>query len=228
MFTVVGVLAPLGSHLGSEFRDANLDTFIPITTHKKYLQKNTNPSVHGICIATYNHKDIHPLVRATTKIMRARHYLEEQTPNDFTVLDQQSMINAAQASSHVLTIFLFIVALISLLVGGVGVMNIMLVSVGERTQEIGIKMALGAPPSTILQQFLCEASIICFLGGILGVVLGFFIPWITSLWTEWIMIIRFSTILIALGAITIVGIFFGYYPAHKAASLNPVDALREQ
>ncbi len=227
-FKVIGVLKKLKTHMDSGFYDANLDTIMPITTVKKYIQRSNDFTVNSICISTNNAEDIQEVVRHVTRILRTRHMIESKDPNDFTVIDQQSMLKAAQASTGVLTLFLLIVAIIALLIGGIGVMNIMLVSVGERTQEIGIRMALGAPPNAIMKQFLFEALVLCLGGGLVGIIAGIIAPIITSFFTGWLIVIRFSAILIAFSAIVAIGLIFGYYPAAKAAHLNPVDALQDQ
>ena len=144
------------------------------------------------------------------------------------IWDQASMLKAAQTSAFILTMLLLIIASISLLVGGIGVMNIMIVSVTERTQEIGIRMALGAPRRTILRQFLLEALMLCSIGGLLGIVLGASIPYMVSYFTGWIVIITPWSIAIAFTAIAIVGLLFGFYPARKASRLDPVTALVER
>ena len=139
--------------------------------------------------------------------------------------DQTAMRKAAQESSNILNILLLIVASISLLVGGIGVMNIMLVSVSERTKEIGIRMALGATSNTILKQFIIESIMMCFIGGTIGILLGAVIPHITAHFTKWQVVVTSQSVLIAFATTSAIGIFFGYYPAHKAAKMNPVDAL---
>lgn len=227
-FTVIGVLKKLKTHMNAGFYDANLDTIMPISTVKKYIQRSNDFTINSVCISTNNPEDIQEVVRQVTRIVRTRHMINSKEPNDFTVIDQQSMLKAAQASAGVLTLFLLIVAIISLLIGGIGVMNIMLVSVGERTQEIGIRMALGATQGAIMQQFLLEALVLCLGGGLIGICVGILAPIITSLFTGWLIVIRFSAILIAFSAIVAIGIIFGYYPAAKAARLNPVDALQDQ
>ncbi len=227
-FVVIGVVAKLEHQFQGDFQDANLDCFIPATTFKKFIERSMTNKIKAFSISAKSYDAIPETVNNITKILRMRHRLELKDPNDFFIIDQQAMLKAAQASANILTIFLLIIALISLLVGGIGVMNIMLVSVGERTQEIGIRMALGAPNKTILNQFLYEALMLCCLGGILGVLLGLAVPWIASIFTGWSVVIKPATILIAVSAIFCVGIIFGYYPARKAASLNPVDALLDQ
>lgn len=227
-FTVIGVLEKLTTQWGGAFYDANLDCFIPITTAKKYFFHTLNTKVDNIVISAKNYEDIPNLVKNITKHLRMRHQLEIKEPNDFTIFDQESILKAAQASSGVLTFFLLIVACISLLVGGIGVMNIMLVSVGERTQEIGIRMALGAQDKIILRQFLYEAFILCCTGGLLGIFFGIGASITTNTLLGWNIVIKMQSIFIAFFAIFLIGLIFGYYPARRASKLNPVDALNDQ
>ncbi len=225
-FTVIGILKKLETQ--QTFSDPNLDVFIPITTAKKCRLAPPGNQIHGIALSIKSNNVIPQATRGIKKILRARRRIEIGQPDDFTLWDQASMLKAAQASATILSLLLFIIAAISLLVGGIGVMNIMLVSVGERTQEIGIRMALGAPDKAIMRQFLLESIILCSLGGIIGVILGCGIPFVVSLATGWIVIITPISMLIATVAIVIVGLIFGYYPARKASRLDPVIALTEQ
>ena len=140
--------------------------------------------------------------------------------------NQTDIASTAQETSNVLTMLLGSIAGISLLVGGIGIMNIMLVSVTERTHEIGIRMAIGARSRDILVQFLIEAVVLSLSGGLLGVLFGFLFTWILDLVTDWNMVIVPANVLLSFGFAGAVGIFFGYYPARKAAALNPIEALR--
>jgi putative ABC transport system permease protein len=225
-FTIIGVIKKMNQQLG--FQDANMDVLIPITTAKKIKLAPPGDKIAGICISTKSMADIPAAVRDIKKIMRARRRIGIKELDDFTIWDQASMLKAANVSSLILNILLLIVASISLLVGGIGVMNIMLVSVKERTQEIGIRMALGAPDKTILRQFLFESVILCTIGGFIGMIIGCCIPFIVAKLTGWMVIITPMSMLVACIAIMGVGIIFGYYPARKASRLDPVQALTEQ
>jgi putative ABC transport system permease protein len=161
-----------------------------------------------------------------TSIMRESHKLQNGEANDFTVKDQSDLAETATATSKVLTYLLGAVAGVSLIVGGIGIMNIMLVSVTERTREIGIRLSIGARGSDILTQFLAEAIVLSLSGGIIGVLLSFLITYIINNYTDQVAYITPEIIMIAFGFAGIIGVFFGFYPARKAAALNPIDALR--
>lgn len=223
---VIGVLAPVKESLGSQ--NPNLRIFLPITTHKKIIEKLHKPKIHSIALSVANTKKIPRVVRSIRSFFRHLHHLEKNDPDDFTIMDQASMLKAAQESSNILTLFLIIIASMSLLVGGIGVMNIMMVAVSERTREIGIRMALGATGKTIRLQFILEALTLCFLGGILGIFFGILIPFIASWFTGWLVIIKPMVVIGAFFVTTLIGLFFGFYPAHKAANMNPVEALLER
>lgn len=225
IFKVIGVVENIKHYYGT--RDPNYDIYIPLTTAEKHIFKKTHPYIHGITISAKNKSDMPYISRKIKRIMRFRHRLKEEDKDDFSVIDQQEIVKAAKKSSNVLNLLLLIISAISLLVGGIGVMNIMLVSVSERTQEIGIRMAIGATTNNILRQFLIETVTLCTIGGIIGIALGITAPYIISIFADLTVIHKLSSILISFGVTTIVGLIFGYYPAKKAAQLNVVDALRE-
>ena len=158
--------------------------------------------------------------------MREAHHLNPGEDNDFTVRNQADITEAATETSRVLTILLASVAGVSLIVGGIGIMNIMLVSVTERTREIGIRLSVGARTSDILIQFLTEAVVLSMLGGVIGVLFSFAIAYILNHYTSQAAYIRPEIVLLAFGFAGAIGIFFGFYPSRKAANLNPIDALR--
>jgi putative ABC transport system permease protein len=158
--------------------------------------------------------------------MREAHGLGADGPDDFTVRDQTAIVRAATSSTSVMAALLAAIASISLLVGGIGIMNIMLVSVTERTREIGIRMAVGARRSDVLTQFLVESVVLCVLGGVAGLVLGAGGAALLGRITGWTVSTPTYAVLMAIGFSGAVGIFFGYYPARKAAALDPIQALR--
>jgi putative ABC transport system permease protein len=229
-FTIVGVVGEIDET--GRIPSPNSESFVPFNTSKKCFHGSNQwvheNNVHMITMMVENLEDMPEVVSRVRKVMRARHALDPEEPDDFSIVDQRAILNAAQESSKTFNIFLLIVSLISLMVGGIGVMNIMLVSVAERRKEIGIRMALGAPTKTILRQFLIEAIILCALGGTVGIFIGIVTPLLISCITDIYAVIKIETILIATAAILIVGTLFGYYPAKQASKLNPVEALEDK
>ena len=157
--------------------------------------------------------------------MRASHKIQKGTEDDFSIRTQQELISTFSSTSKILTVLLAVIAGISLIVGGIGIMNIMYVSVTERTKEIGLRMSIGARGIDILMQFLIEAVIISITGGIIGVVLGFVATKLVSLFLHWPTLVTQSSVILSFFVCFITGVFFGYYPALKASRLNPIDAL---
>lgn len=225
-FTVIGVLQHMESQFG--MMDPNLDSFIPYTTAKKFFSHINGNKIPALTLSTNTLEDMPAAVNLIKKILRVRRHITPSAPDDFSIMDQASMLRAAQHSSDTLTLFLLIIAIISLIVGGIGVMNIMLVSVKERTKEIGIRMALGATRRMILAQFLTEALVLCSIGGMIGLTAGVATPYFVSIFTGWLVIITPTSLIIACAAMAGVGLAFGYYPARQASELNPVEALIEQ
>jgi putative ABC transport system permease protein len=225
-FLVIGVFEKIEAH--DPMATPNLTCLIPYTTAQKKIYKESVEFPHYFFISCINQESIQTVVRQTTNIMRVRHHLKPNEPNDFTVFDQQSYGKAKARSSDILSILLLIIASISLLVGGIGVMNIMLVSVSERTKEIGVRMALGATTSMILTQFIIESIVICCLGGLIGICVGTATPLLIGTFAKWPIAITPISVVVASVITMLVGIFFGIYPAHQASQLRPVEALQEQ
>jgi len=221
-FEIVGVLAAKGQSADGSDQD---DLIIaPYTTVQNRLQGH---SFLGQIIASASTRSDIPLAEAEIKsAMRASHRLGAADNDDFTVRDQTDLAKTAQETTRVMTWLLAAIASISLLVGGIGIMNIMLVSVTERTREIGIRMAVGARGSDVLKQFLVESTVMSGVGGLIGVAVGWLTAIIVRLATGWQTAVSPQTVIIALVFSATVGIFFGYYPARKAAALNPIEALR--
>jgi putative ABC transport system permease protein len=160
------------------------------------------------------------------ELLRQRHHLQSQQDDDFTVRNLEEVFAAQETSAQVMSILLGAIASVSLLVGGIGIMNIMLVSVTERTREIGLRLAIGAKTKDILTQFLVEAVTLALLGGVAGIMLGAAGSYLVSYIAKWNTLISPGAILLAFLFSALIGIFFGYYPARKAAMLDPIDALR--
>lgn len=225
-FLVIGVFDKVEVH--DPMATPNLSCVVPYSTAQKKIHKQAVEFPSYFFMSCANAESIQTVVRQITNIMKARHHLKPNEDNDFTVFDQQSYGKAKARSSDILSILLMIIASISLLVGGIGVMNIMLVSVSERTREIGVRMALGATTSMILIQFIIESIVICCLGGIIGICFGITTPLLIGTLAKWPIAITPTSVFLASMITMLVGIFFGIYPAHKASQLKPVEALSEQ
>ena len=163
-----------------------------------------------------------------TEVIRAKHNLKDGQLDDFRVWDMAEMSRAMSSTTEVMTNLLMIVAMISLVVGGVGIMNIMLVSVTERTKEIGLRMAVGARPQDIMRQFLLEAVLLCVVGGALGIMIGKAISIIVSRTMNWATASSPEAMALAVGVSVFIGLAFGWYPSWKASKMDPIDALRHE
>jgi len=221
-FTVIGVLARKGQTADGGDQDDMV--LAPYTTIQERL--SGRQFIAQILGSTWSPEDIDAAMEEARVILRESHGLAEWEDDDFTVRNQSDLAEAATGTTEVMTILLAAIAGISLLVGGIGIMNIMLVSVTERTREIGIRMAIGARPGDVLTQFLVESVVLSVLGGLLGVALGYGGSWLVGEITGWPTVIDAPTVGLALGFSAGVGVFFGFWPARKAAALNPIDALR--
>ena len=221
VYKVVGVLAPKGQTAsGSDSDDVVL---MPYTTASATLSGRA--FIPQILASTTNEQDIPAAQEEIRTLLRESHKVSDGN-DDFTVKNQADLASAAESSTQVMTLLLAAIASISLLVGGIGIMNIMLVSVTERTREIGIRMAIGARGSDVLTQFLVESIVMGILGGVAGLLFGYAGAKIVGHFTGWETVISPIIMLIAVGFSGAVGVFFGYYPARKAAALNPIQALR--
>jgi putative ABC transport system permease protein len=221
-FKVMGVLTPKGQTAsGSDSDDVIL---IPYTTASTRL--TGNPRIPQILASTASQGDIPAAQDEVSTLLRESHHITKGEDDDFTVRNQTDLATAAESSTRVMTLLMASIASISLLVGGIGIMNIMLVSVTERTREIGIRLAIGARGSDVLVQFLVESIVMGILGGVAGLVLGYTSAKILADFTGWETVISPVVMIVAVGFSGAVGVFFGYYPAQKAAALNPIEALR--
>jgi putative ABC transport system permease protein len=182
--------------------------------------------LRGINVQVESKSALAPAQQQIISLLRQRHRITAAKDDDFTVRSQEEIAEAATATSRILAVLLGAIASVSLLVGGIGIMNIMLVSVTERTREIGIRMAVGAHGRDILLQFLIESITLSSLGGLIGIVLGIVSSRLLSIFAEWPTMISATAIIVAFLFSAAVGIFFGFYPARKAAALDPIDALR--
>ena len=224
-FHVIGVLAPKGqSAQGSDQDDV---IFIPFSTaERKVFGTSFIGSVGAMFGSTDQVEDLPMAAEQIREVLRARHRLQTEQEDDFTIRTQVDIGKVQEGTSETLTMMLFAIASVSLLVGGIGIMNILLVSVTERTREIGVRMAVGAKRRHIVMQFLIEAMTLSLVGGALGIVLGIAGAKLTTLIAGWPTIISGNVILLAFFFSLVVGLFFGLYPANKAARLNPIEALR--
>ena len=224
-FLVVGVLMAKGQSLTGRDQDDNV--FIPITTSERQITGNQFPgSIRHMLVQGKSAEDMDIAELEITQLLRQRHRISGTKENDFTVRNLTAIADIATGAAKVMSFVLGAIASVSLLVGGIGIMNIMLVSVTERTREIGIRMAIGANQRAILIQFLLEALMICIMGGLIGLVIGIGGAWLVSQMADMLIVITLGMIGLAFLFASAVGIFFGFYPAKKAASLKPVDALR--
>jgi putative ABC transport system permease protein len=221
-FTVVGMLAPKGVSMRGDDQDDIV--LVPYTSAMKRLTGATSFRSFIVQAAT---PELMPIVQEEiTSILRQRHRITEGKDDDFLVRTQQEITEVATQTSRVMTVLLGAIAGISLLVGGIGIMNIMLVSVTERTREIGVRLAVGARSYDILLQFLTEAVALSILGGLIGIALGVATSELLPRFFGWPTAVSTNSIIVSFAAAVAIGIFFGFYPARKASELDPIDALR--
>ncbi len=221
-FKIIGILAVKGTNTFGQDQDDVILT--PITTVQQRILSSTY--YQNIFASAIDEKSTENASDEIERVLRTSHKLQKGTENDFTVRTQAELISTFSSTSQILTILLTVIASISLIVGGIGIMNIMYVSVTERTKEIGLRMAIGARGNDILIQFLIEAILISITGGIIGVVLGITMTKLVTYFAHWPTLITETSVLLSFLVCFITGVFFGYYPAQKASRLDPIEALR--
>ncbi|HZB24509.1 MAG TPA: ABC transporter permease [Vicinamibacterales bacterium] len=220
-FKVVGLMSSKGQ--GSFGQDQDDTVFVPYTTVQKKLQGIQHINNISVSSATPNTA---PVAAAIAETLRLRHKLAPGEPDDFTVRTQEEIASVRTETTRIMTRLLAAIAGVSLVVGGIGIMNIMLVSVTERTREIGLRLAIGARGRDVLMQFLVEAIVISLFGGLLGIALGYALAEVVERTLQWPTSIPPNAIGMAFGFAAATGVFFGFYPARKAAGLDPIEALR--
>ena len=221
-FKVIGILAAKGeSNFGQDQDDIIIAPYT--TVQKRILAQNY---LQSIIASAINENEAENAVNQVKKILERTHNIAADQENNFNVFSQQELISTFSSTSEMLTVLLVAIASISLIVGGIGIMNIMYVSVKERTKEIGLRMAIGAKGKDILAQFLIESVLISITGGIVGVVLGLLATYVVKVFIGWPVSITFYSIVLSFLVCTITGVFFGWYPARKASDLEPITALR--
>lgn len=220
--TVIGVLESKGTNsMGMDQDDVVL---APYTTVMKRIL--AIDYIQGIYASAVDENRTEETIDEITEVLRSRHKIKEGAVDDFEIRSQQELSEMMNSTSDMMTVLLACIAGISLLVGGIGIMNIMFVSVTERTREIGLRMAIGARGIDILSQFLIEAIIISVTGGVIGILIGFIASWLVMILAHWPVSIQMYSVGLSFVVCTVTGIFFGWYPAKKASNLDPIEAIR--
>nr|WP_286530137.1 ABC transporter permease [Duncaniella freteri] len=220
--TVIGVLESKGTN--SMGQDQDDVVIAPYTTVMRRIL--AIDYIQGIFASAVDENRTDETIDAITEVLRTRHKIKEDADDDFEIRSQQELSEMMNSTSDMMTVLLACIAGISLLVGGIGIMNIMYVSVTERTREIGLRMSIGARGIDILSQFLIEAVIISVSGGVIGIMLGIIASWLVNAIAHWPVYIQAYSVVLSFAVCTVTGVFFGWYPAKKAAGLDPIEAIR--
>ena len=220
-FKIIGVTKSKG---GTGFSNQDDIIFVPLTTAQQFLAGSERVST--ISVQAYDEKSMADLQQQLTDFLMVRHNITNAASADFNILNQADIVATASSVTNTFTLLLASVAAISLLVGGIGIMNMMLTNVTERTREIGLRKAVGAKKEDISNQFLAEAITLTFLGGIIGIIMGWLTSWGVNKFGGIASSVSWSSVLLAFGVSAAIGIIFGYYPARRASNLNPIEALR--
>ena len=223
-FKVIGVMEAKGS--GSFGEDQDDTIFAPYTTVQRKLRGRDGTNISGITISAYSADDIESVSSDIASVLRVQHKLIQGEDDDFMVRTQEDMSSMRTEMTQTMTLLMLAIAVVALIVGGIGIMNIMLVSVTERTREIGLRMAVGAKGQDVLWQFLVEAVVLCFVGGLFGVGLGFGLAQGLTEFLQWPTTVSPDAIAVSVGFAAVIGVVFGFYPAWKAAQLDPIESLR--
>ena len=226
-FTVIGITEKKGQSMQGQDQDDGV--FVPLSTGRRRIfgeAMGRIARVGSIAVKVQDGNDMKVAEQKIAELLRQRHRTQIGAEDDFTIRNLTEILEAQEAASKVMSALLAAVASVSLLVGGIGIMNIMLVSVTERTREIGLRMAIGAKGRDILEQFLVEAMTLATLGGVVGIFLGFLASELIAVLAGWAIQLSLISIVLAVGFSAAIGIFFGFYPAKKAAMMQPIQALR--
>ena len=223
-FKIVGVMEAKGS--GSFGEDQDDTIFAPYTTVQRKLRGRDGTNISGMTISAYSADDIEAVSTQIASVLRVQHKLIQGEDDDFMVRTQEDITSMRTQMTQTMTWFMLAIAVVALIVGGIGIMNIMLVSVTERTREIGLRMAVGAKGQDVLWQFLVEAIVLCFVGGLIGVGFAFALAWVLTEFLQWPTSMSPDAIAVSVGFAAVIGIVFGFYPAWKAAQLDPIESLR--
>ena len=223
-FKVIGVMKAKGS--GSFGEDQDDTIFAPYTTVQRKLRGRDGTNISGITISAYSADDIEAVSEQIASVLRVEHKLLLGEDDDFMVRTQEDITSIRTEMTQTMTVFMLAIAVVALIVGGIGIMNIMLVSVTERTREIGLRMAVGAKGQDVLWQFLVEAIVLCFVGGLIGVGLAFALAQGLTEFLEWPTSMSPDAVAVSVGFAGVIGVVFGFYPAWKAAQLDPIESLR--